>query len=132
VDIIVKKSGIEGKGVFATRDFKKGETVIEWDISHQLPLEKVKRLPENKKEYVIYTKGKIILQQLPAKYVNHSCNPNTRVKNFCDVAMRNIKKGEEITSDYTNDLNSDEIMNCNCGSKNCKRIITSKKFPNKI
>ena len=34
VDVAVKKSKIEGLGVFALRDFKKGEIVIKWDIAH--------------------------------------------------------------------------------------------------
>ena len=29
-DVIVKKSFIQDKGVFANRDFKRGEIVIEW------------------------------------------------------------------------------------------------------
>ncbi len=30
-DIVVKKSKIIGKGVFAIRDFKKGEVVLKWN-----------------------------------------------------------------------------------------------------
>jgi GxxExxY protein len=30
--------------------------------------------------------------QPPEKFVNHSCEANTQVKNSCDVAVRNIKK----------------------------------------
>ncbi|MBU2638274.1 MAG: SET domain-containing protein-lysine N-methyltransferase [Nanoarchaeota archaeon] len=126
MDVIIKKSKIEGEGVFAARDFKKGEIVIKWDISYQLSSEEAAAIPEKEKKHLAYTNGKIIVQQPPAKYVNHACNPNTQVKNFCDVAIRDIKKGEEITSDYSSDLEPGETMKCNCGSKNCKRIITAK------
>jgi len=34
MNIIVKKSKIHGRGVFANKDFKKNEIVIKWDISH--------------------------------------------------------------------------------------------------
>jgi len=35
-DVIVKKSKIHGLGVFASRNFKKGEIIIKWDTSHKL------------------------------------------------------------------------------------------------
>ncbi len=122
-DIKIKKSKIEGKGVFAGRDFKKGEIVVKWDISHQLTLEEVKKLPETENRYAAYFKGKHILMQPPAKYVNHSCDANTNADNFCDIANRDIKKGEEITADYPETMEPDEIMKCKCGSKNCRAII---------
>ena len=122
-DIVIKKSKIEGKGVFAARNFKKGETVIKWDISHQLTPQEVKRLPKKKKKYVAYINEKYILMQPPAKYVNHSCDANTYANHFCDIAKRNIKKGEEITGDYSEDETPGFEMKCNCGSKNCRKII---------
>ncbi len=62
--------------------------------------------------------------QSPERYVNHSCVANTQVKDFCDVAVRDISKGEEITSDYSEGLLSGFSMRCNCGSKNCRKIIS--------
>lgn len=128
MDIIVKKSRIEGKGVFASRNFKSGEIVIKWDISRQLSTEQEKEIPEKEKKYIAHTGAKIILQKSPAKYVNHSCNPNTHVENFCDMAIRDIKKGEEITSDYNECLGPEEILNCNCKSKNCKKSVNRKQI----
>ena len=129
-EIIVKKSRIEGKGVFASRDFKKGEVVIKWDISHELRPEELKGLPEKEKRYVTNIGGKIILMQPPARYVNHSCDANTHAHNFCDVATRDIKKGEEITANYSETMGPDESMECNCGGKNCRRLIQAN-FKNK-
>ncbi|HLE06997.1 MAG TPA: SET domain-containing protein-lysine N-methyltransferase [archaeon] len=126
-DVAVKKSKIHGMGVFASRNFNAGEIVIVWDISHLLTPEEARKLPEAKKKYIAHTNGKIILQQSPAKYINHSCDANTRVENFCDVAIRHIKKGEEITSNYSDDLGPGEMMKCSCGSKNCRKIIKSDK-----
>ena len=123
--VIVKKSKIEGKGVFAARDFKKGEIVLKWDNSKKLTKDELKKVPEVKKKYVSYNKGKVIYMQPPERYVNHSCNANTKIQNSCDVAIRDIKKGEEITSDYSEDLPPDSKMKCNCGSKNCRGIIVS-------
>jgi len=63
--------------------------------------------------------------QVPEKYVNHSCNANTRVGNQCDIAIRDIKKGEEITSDYGKE-GSFISFKCECGSKNCRGRIGRK------
>jgi len=123
-DVIVKGSSIEGKGVFANRDFKKGDIVIKWNIDTILTKEEVENLPENEKRYVFPLDDKFLLQQPPARYVNHSCDPNTKVvDDSSDVAVRDIKKGEEITSDYSDSFVPGEIMKCNCGSKNCKDLI---------
>ena len=59
-------------------------------------------------------KNNYFLMKLPEKYVNRSCNANTKSKNLCDVAIRDIKKGEEITSSYKNNS-----FKCKCGDKNC-------------
>lgn len=67
--------------------------------------------------------------QSPEKYVNHSCDPNTEIKNRRDMAMRDIKKGEEITSDYTGQGSSTSFI-CKCGSEKCRGFI--KRFDLKI
>ncbi len=59
--------------------------------------------------------------QSPEKFVNHSCQANTKVKNGCDIAIKNIKKGEEITADYGKEISVSFI--CRCGHKNCRGII---------
>jgi SET domain-containing protein len=123
-DVIVKKSKIEGLGVFASRNFKKGEVVIKWDISHQLTSKEVKKLSESEKRYVAFLDGKYILMQSPAKYTNHLCDANIYVDNFCYVAKRDIKKGEEVGEDYSEDETPGFKMKCNCGNKNCRKIIT--------
>ncbi|MBI2151219.1 SET domain-containing protein-lysine N-methyltransferase [Candidatus Woesearchaeota archaeon] len=123
IDTIVKKSKVEGLGVFALRNFKKGEVVIKWDISQQLTPKSIKKIPEKDKRYVAHFNGKFILMQPPARFVNHSCDANTYANNFCDIAKRDIKKGEEITGDYSEEAISGEIMVCKCGSKNCRSIM---------
>ncbi len=119
-NVIVKKSQINGKGVFAAVDFKKGEVVLGWNPK---PIKKadISKLPKNDLKYAGKFGGRYHLMQPPERYVNHSCEPNTKVKNKSDVAIRNIKKGEEITSTYSKQLTG--AMECRCGSKECKKII---------
>ncbi len=122
-DVLVKKSKISGKGIFAARDFKKGEVVLKWDSSRALSEQEAKALPEEEQDYISFLGGKYILMQPPERFVNHSCEANTSAKNFCDIANRNIKKGEEITADYEEVLPHWQEMDCRCGSKKCRHKI---------
>ncbi len=123
-DLIVKKSKIHGKGVFANRDFKKGEVVIKYNLK-PLTKKEFENLPEKEKHYTDFKDGKYWLFQIPERFVNHSCEPNTNPDQIkrCDIAIRDIKKGEEITTDYRKDNIEGLNMRCKCGSKNCKGII---------
>lgn len=123
-DIAVKDSKIHGKGVFAARDFKKGEIVIKWsDCSEIINKKEFDKLSENEKKYVSFIDEKYVHFKEPGRFVNHSCNPNTKAINMCDRAIRKIKKGEEITSNYLYEKVPNLNMKCNCGSKNCKGVI---------
>lgn len=59
-----------------------------------------------KRKMFTHTHGDMnYLYSEPERYVNHSNHPNTYqdLKNKCDVALRDIKKGEMITTDATKD-----------------------------
>ena len=103
-DLIIGKGKLAGKGVYANRDFEKGEVVINYDLK-SLTEEEYKNLPKDEKKFTHKHWGQIYLYQEPDRYVNHSRNPNTHQdhKNKCDIASRNIKKGEMITCDATKD-----------------------------
>jgi len=128
----VKDSNIEGKGVFALIDISKGEVILEMDDSHVV--KDKKDLTEYQKNYECdwLEDGKIILMQSPEKHINHSCEPNTYVKTIDGirkvVAMRDIKKGEEITYDYAINGYYDSDTVCHCGSKNCRGTLSPNFF----
>lgn len=109
-DIVIKKSNIGqfDKGVFANKDFKKGEIVISYNLK-KLTKEEYLNLSENEKRFTHVHFGKIYLYSSPERYVNHSSNPNTiqNLKEKCDIAFRNIVKGEEITTDSSKDNSKD-------------------------
>lgn len=79
--------------------------------------------------FPFYRKGKVrkyVTPTPPWMYFNHSCDPNAGIKNNRDiVAMRPIRKGEEIVFDYAMNNIDDWTMECNCGSKNCRKIISN-------
>ena len=103
-DIIIKKGKIFGKGVFANRDFNKGEIIIKYNLK-LLTKEEFDNISEIEKRFTHKHWGKIYLYSSPERYVNNSSNPNTiqDLKNKCDIAIRKIHKGEEITTDASKD-----------------------------
>ncbi len=122
--IIVQKSHIQWKGAFATRDFKKWEKVLHRDVSYTISKDKFMKMSPAEKKYISFLNDRYTIMQSPEKYVNHSCEPNTTAKDFCDVAIRDIKKGEEITGNYIETEDSTEgKMKCICKSKKCKKYI---------
>ncbi len=121
--MIVKTSKIDGKGVFADKDYKKGEVVIRWDLAHVLSEKEAQKVPDGKKKYVISFKGKFLFLQPPERYLNHCCEANTTIVDFCDVAKKDIKKGEEITADYSENILEGIKIKCKCENKNCRGWI---------
>lgn len=119
--VVIKKSNINKKGVFANRNFNKGEIVIFWNPKI-ISKDEFSALNKKEQHYIVKRFGKYLLMQSPEKFVNHSCKPNTKVMKNCDVAILDIKKGEEITSYYSKDDSTDNFQ-CNCGNKDCRGII---------
>ncbi len=103
-NVIIGKGNLEGKGVYAGTGFKQGEVVIRYNL-RTLTDEEFKDLPENEKMFVHIHKGVKQLYAEPERYVNHSPQPNTRqdLENERDIALRDIKKGEAITTNATKD-----------------------------
>ena len=103
-DVVIGKGNMFGKAVFANRDFKRGEVVITYHLK-PLTEEEFKSLPEYEKNFTHNHWGRIYLYSEPERYVAHSNNPNTKqdLKARCDIAVRDIKQGEEITTDATKD-----------------------------
>jgi hypothetical protein len=57
-------------------------------------------------------------------FINHSCHPNVGFAgNVVLVAMRDIRPGEELTTDYALFDSLDSSMACNCGEPQCRQVI---------
>ena len=134
-ELYINQSKLHGKGIFTTVDFKKGETVfiikgkiIHWEVRDQ----KTSLYGPN---WVGLCRNSWINPDGFANFLNHSCEPSCGIKGRVKVvALRDIKKGEEITIDYSiTEIDKLWYMNCNCGSKNCRKVIRSIQFlPKKI
>jgi len=112
-----------GAGVFATRRFKVGETVVVGEIERKLPGNHSHATQVGSTEYVQ-------LGGLGPK-VNHSCDPNCGVRVNDSgapdlVARRDIEGGEEITFDYAMRNYSIEHFpsRCLCVAAACRGTVT--------
>jgi uncharacterized protein len=122
-DLIVKKSLIHGKGVFAGRDFAKGEVVLETrlvPISH----EQAANMTDDERHFLVMEGDDYFIMPEPERYINHSCDANTAVQGNTDIALRDIKEGEEITSNYGL-VKAEENFICKCGSCEDSQIINA-------
>ncbi len=126
------ESSIHGKGFFAIDDIKKDEVIA------------------IKKGYILTTTqleeagigGNVGLQigddayiapsteeefEKSMIFINYSCDPNIGMKGGDTVvAMRDIHVGEELVIDYAMIANDNQTIECHCGSKECRKIITGK------
>ena len=125
----VRDTSINGKGIFAKENIKKGEIVFvkgghiltrdqiysSGVINNYFPISDNYFLGATNKE----EEEKIKL------YQNHSCNPNVGLHGeITFVAMRDINKDEELTVDYAFIDNEDYSFNCTCGADNCRKTVT--------
>jgi len=122
-DVEVRESGIQGRGLYALRAFNAGEMVLRWDLSHTIPNEQVASLTDAERRFTHPLDDKrTLIVQPPERFVNHNCRNNTEVRDFCDIALRRIEVGEEITSDYGSD-GFGVRFDCLRGSDNCRGRI---------
>ena len=125
-----KKSGINNLGLFAKSDINKGEKVIEYKgrkYTHK-QVEENDRFDNSKAIYLFTLNERYVLdgdtKTNTAKYINHSCNPNCEVDiingKIWIIAIKDIKKGDELSYDYGFGYDADfRQFPCKCGSKNC-------------
>lgn len=122
--ITVKKAGKKGKGLFAFKDFRKGEKIYSYKKGKIVRATDINRLTKKEQDHLDKI-GRDVYEviRFPAHYVNHSCNPNIIEKKRVAYALRNINKGEEITIDYNKMAYLEHPFPCYCGSKNCKGFV---------
>jgi SET domain-containing protein len=112
VYVRLKPSAVHGVGVFAIRDILKGTYVFRQDDQRIIWIAKqdIKQIPKAVRElyedFCIIKGGRYGCPKsfdtlTPAWYLNHSENPNVAAdSNTRFYALRNIRKGEELTVDY--------------------------------
>lgn len=113
--IIVKKSSVHGKGVFALKPLRKGEMIVDIEAT----------IVSKSSEYTLQiAKRQHLFAHYVDNYINHSCTPNVRVKLYSStpkrvsyVAIKRISAGAELFWDYnTAEWSLKKPFNCHCGS----------------
>ena len=132
----IKKSNIDrkGRGLYATKNIKEGTRIIDYvgKVITKKQTEENPKFDNAKPIYLFNLNDRYDLDGdvswNVARLINHSCSNN------CDydgkglklwvTAIRDIKKGEEITSDYGFGYDVDyKQFPCKCRSKNCVGYI---------
>jgi uncharacterized protein len=119
-----------GFGVFATQDIPKGTITYAID-SLELQINELtyQNLPDLQKEKVDWfsyrdEKNNRIVSWDHAKYVNHCCHANTLTTAWgFEIAVRDIKEGEEITDDYGLFMGVEESMTLKCNKSDCRGMV---------
>ena len=130
-----RDSGIHGMGGFARCRIPKGTPLIEYVGEKITKAEAVKR-GEADNPFIFClddewdVDGDVTWN--PAKFLNHSCEPNAEAEIFGDqiwiLALRDIGLGEEITFNYSYDLENYEEHPCLCGAGTCVGYMVAEEF----
>ena len=126
----IKKSKIDKNGLYANCNIKKGTRIIEYK-GRIIPVKQSETNPKfdnDKAIYLFNINKKFDLDGdysfNTARLINHSCDPNCEVfgsgLKVWVYAMKNIKKGDELSYDYGFSFDEDyKNYPCRCKSKNC-------------
>ena len=126
----IKKSKIDNKGLglYAISDIKKGTRIMDYKgkIITNKQVDESKKFDNGKPIYLFTLNKRYTLDGdftwNKAGLINHSCNPNSQYDGkglkIWVTATQNIKKDEEITSDYGFGFDEDfKQFPCKCGAK---------------
>ncbi|MEA3121504.1 MAG: uncharacterized protein QOH33_1059 [Paraburkholderia sp.] len=143
--LIVRRSGVHGKGVFAAAPLKAGERLVEYKGERISWKEALRRHPHNPDEpnhtfYFALETGFVIdgnVNGNSARWFNHSCAPNCEAEEVEGRvfihALRDIAPDEELYYDYglvidgrlTKKLKEDYA--CRCGARKCRGTMLATK-----
>jgi len=141
--IFKKKSAVHGWGLYAKTFIPKATRIIEYVGEKISKVESDRRGPmlvEYAKKHK--QKGAVYLFVLnkkydidghvgynTAKYINHSCVPNCEVEiirgHLWVIALKGIKKGDELFYNYGYDLDTYQDHPCFCGKPPCPGYIAA-------
>lgn len=141
---LLKGNAISGYGIYASKNMGQAEIIFQNEgKSHRLITKKYVDDHWNAEDIHVFRKYAwplgndvyVLWDEDPRGWApqNHSCDPNTAYDGLNVIALRKIKRGEELTLDYTTFLNDEmESFICNCGATNCKKIIQGVRPPSVI
>jgi uncharacterized protein len=141
--IVVRRSRVQGRGVFATRDVADGERIVEY-VGQRMSHDEADALcpddesAERHHTFLFAVDDDVVIDGSrdgnDARFINHSCEPNCEVvierRRVFVHAIRDIDEGEELFYDYwymtdegytLEDLR--RIYPCRCGAETCRGTL---------
>jgi hypothetical protein len=130
----MSSSRLGGRGLFATRPFRAGETIrrirLLRPVSEASPL-----APGEDAAHLSWIDGGAWLTGEPDRYVNHSCEPTAWKRFDADggpdadmVALVDLEPGREITYDYGLNTHGGSQWACACGAPTCRGLMAASWF----
>jgi SET domain len=133
---LMKGNSISGYGIYASQDMQPNELIFKGEEMNQRIVTR-RHVEENwsvkekeifaKYAYPLSNEVFLLWDNNPSGWApqNHSCSPNTIYDGLNVKASKPIKKGEELTLDYSSFLDEHmEPFQCRCGSPNCRGLVT--------
>jgi len=140
--VTVRRSRVQGKGVFATRDFAQGERIIEYKGA-LVTQEETDSLCDDESmrrhhTFLFAVDDRYVIDGSrggnESRYINHSCEPNAESvivgRRVFIHAAKDIARGQEVLYDYwyvVDDCYTMEdlqrIYPCNCRAKQCRGTL---------
>jgi hypothetical protein len=129
-DVEVRRSPIEGSGLFAVRALPAGTVVARLTGTLVSTAELVRRL-DVATEYVdticVDDDQHLILPpDQPIHFGNHSCDPTMwHLDAYTLATRRDLAAGTELTVDYASQTTESSFrMDCRCGAATCRGLVT--------
>jgi hypothetical protein len=127
----VGPSPIQGRGLFAVAPFARGEVVCVKG-GHVFERGRLAELAPRLGPAEIQIGEDLVIGPVDEAeregsmiYSNHSCEPNIGVRGeITFVALRDIGAGEELTHDWATTDDDAYEMECRCGARACRRVVT--------
>ena len=128
-------SPICGYGIYAAKDLKAGEIVLQKEekaqriVTHSYVQSHWSATEQEVFQRYAYPLSEEIFRlwdSNPTEWspINHSCDPNTTFQGLNIYALRDIAIGEELTFDYSTMYNENMLeFQCQCQSPKCRKII---------
>ena len=132
--IEVRKSGVHGRGVYATKAIPKGTRIIEY-AGKRVLWESIPEDSEDRRTFLFgLQNGKDVIDPAiggnEARWINHSCEPNCEAieenSRIFIYALRDLRPGEELFYDYALEMDEprtkelEKESECYCGSSTCR------------
>ena len=127
--LTVAPSGITGRGVFAGGPIAARTKIGEFE-GEVISIREARRRAKGRRIVAIVELAGMAIDATTTRrgfrFINHSCVPNTFTRLTADraefYALRNIRKGEELTVDY-GESHHNGTLRCRCGAADCQGWI---------